>query len=58
MSNEENQELEEFIQDWHWDEKSHKFAQDYLLDGWRRRAIEHCLHQLKRGIKLEQQFPF
>ena len=31
MSNEENQELEEFIQDWHWDEKSHKFAQDFGL---------------------------
>ena len=31
MSKEENQELEEFIQDWHWDEKSHKFAQDFGL---------------------------
>jgi hypothetical protein len=30
MNNEENQELEEFIKDWYWDEKSHKFAQDYL----------------------------
>ncbi len=30
-SNEENQELEDFIQDWHWDEKSHKFAQDFGL---------------------------
>lgn len=31
MSNEENQELEDFIQDWHWDEKSHQFAQNF---GW------------------------
>jgi len=29
MRNEENQELEVFIQDWHWDEKSHEFAQDF-----------------------------
>jgi hypothetical protein len=28
MSNKENQKLENFIQDWYWDEKSHKFAQD------------------------------
>jgi len=28
MTDEEKQELEDFIQDWHWDEKSHKFAQD------------------------------
>ena len=31
MSNEENQELEDFIQDWHWDETSHKFAQELGL---------------------------
>ncbi len=31
MSNEENRELEDFIQDWHWDEKSHKFAQELGL---------------------------
>jgi hypothetical protein len=31
MSNEENQELEDFIEDWHWDEKSCKFAQDIGL---------------------------
>ena len=24
----EKQELEDFIQDWHWDKKSHKYAQD------------------------------
>jgi hypothetical protein len=29
MMNEDNQELEDFIQDWHWDETSHKFAQDF-----------------------------
>ena len=27
----ENQELDDFIQDWHWDEKSHKYAQNF---GW------------------------
>ena len=27
--NEENQKLEAFIQDWHWDEKSHRFAQEF-----------------------------
>ena len=26
MNKEENQDLENFIQDWYWDEKSHKFA--------------------------------
>ncbi|MDJ0536747.1 MAG: hypothetical protein QNJ70_30380 [Xenococcaceae cyanobacterium MO_207.B15] len=31
MSKEENQELENFIQDWYWDEKSHKFAQNFGL---------------------------
>ena len=31
MSNEENQELEDFIQDWHWDEKSHEFARNFGL---------------------------
>ncbi len=31
MSNEENQELEDFIQDWHWDKKSLKFARDLGL---------------------------
>ncbi|MBN1427320.1 MAG: hypothetical protein JXB07_02975 [Anaerolineae bacterium] len=31
MSNEENRKLEQFIQDWHWDEKSHKFAQELGL---------------------------
>ncbi len=31
MSKEKNQELENFIQDWYWDEKSHKFAQDLGL---------------------------
>lgn len=31
MMNAENQELEDFIQDWHWDEKSHKFAQNFGL---------------------------
>jgi len=30
-SNEENRELEDFIQNWHWDEKSHKFAQELGL---------------------------
>ena len=28
MADELDQELEDFIQDWHWDEKSHKFAQE------------------------------
>ena len=31
MSDEENQELENFIQDWHWNKKSHKVAQDMGL---------------------------
>ena len=31
MSNEEIQKLEDFIQDWHWNEKSHKFAQELSL---------------------------
>lgn len=28
MRSEENQRLERFIQDWHWDEQSHQFARD------------------------------
>ncbi len=31
MSKEENQELENFIQDGEWDEKSHKFAHNFGL---------------------------
>lgn len=31
MSNKENRGLKAFIQDWHWDEKSHKFAQELGL---------------------------
>lgn len=31
MSNEANQELGYFIQDWHWDKISHKFARDFGL---------------------------
>jgi hypothetical protein len=27
MTEIDNEELEDFIQDWHWDKKSHKFAQ-------------------------------
>ena len=28
LSDEDNQEIEYFIEDWHWDKKSHKFAQN------------------------------
>ena len=43
MQDEEKQELEDFIEDWHWDEKSHKFAQDigtYLFQ-----FIDHLYEQ-------------
>lgn len=43
MDETEKQELEDFIEDWHWDEQSHKFAQDmgeYLF-----RFIDHLYEQ-------------
>jgi hypothetical protein len=43
MSNEEDQELEDFIQDWHWDEKSHKFAQE--LGRYLFQFIDHLAQQ-------------
>lgn len=42
-SDEDNQEIEDFIEDWYWDEKSHKFAQNlcrYLFQ-----FIDHLYEQ-------------